>query len=182
MISKTTDLAITKRRDDIFLEPSHVKISALLYEITDRTKQLAEPRARLDSDKKFQSRATAASIPKASARIIELSKPRQPYQHPSKPIGYVSRGALHAVATQRIIELSRPKRKRRAKGKRTKKVYGSKSCYFAKHSKKKQAHEHRKYERRMKRKKLRRGGKQCPPRTSDSDRTIIVVDLKSKNK
>ncbi|XP_078040237.1 uncharacterized protein LOC144471750 [Augochlora pura] len=181
MVSKTRDSTIAKRRDDLFLEPSHVKISALLYEITERTKQLAEPRARLESDKRFQSRTTVASIPKASARIVELSKPRQPYQHPSKPIGYVSRGALHAVATQRIIELSRPKRKQKAKGKRTKKVYASKSSYFAKHAKKRQGREYRKYERRMKRRKLKRA-KQRPPRRSDSDRTIIVVDLKSKNK
>ncbi|XP_076297557.1 uncharacterized protein LOC143217308 [Lasioglossum baleicum] len=164
-----------------FRMSSSVKISALLYEISERTNELAQPRARLVDTRALQTRSTTAHIPKASPRIIELSKPRMPYQQPSKPIGYVSRGALHATATQRLIELSKPKKKRKVKVKRRKKLYGNKSCYYAKHAKKKQNHEYRKNERRVKRRKLGKG-KEYPPKTSDSDRTVIVVDLKSSNK
>ncbi|XP_076644960.1 uncharacterized protein LOC143354592 [Halictus rubicundus] len=181
MMPKTTDLKITKYQKDVFLESSHVKISALLYEISERTNQLAQPRARLPDAKTLQTRSTTVHIPKASPRIIELSKPRMPYQQPSKPIGYVSHGALHAIATQRLIELSKPKRKRKVKVKRRKKLYGNKSSYYTKHGKEKQNHEYRKNERRGKRAKLGKG-KRYPPKTSDSDRTVIVVDLKSKNK
>lgn len=74
-----------------------VKASALLYEITDRTNQLAQPRVRTIEEKLSQTRPNSTQIPKASSRIIELSRPRIPYQYPPKPIGYVAPGALTAV-------------------------------------------------------------------------------------
>ncbi|KZC10046.1 hypothetical protein WN55_01797 [Dufourea novaeangliae] len=99
MLPKTANARLTKIHDDTFLEPSHVKVSALLYEITERTNELAQPRARLVDPKTHQPPLTTSQIPKASQRIIELSKPRVMYQQPSKPIGYVSRSALHAVGS-----------------------------------------------------------------------------------
>ncbi|XP_076228858.1 uncharacterized protein LOC143175155 [Nomia melanderi] len=181
MQPKTANVKLIKDHKDIFVEPSHVKLSALLYEITERTNQLAQPRVRAVDEKKFQTRLTAVEIPKASQRVIKLSQPRLTYQQPSKPIGYVSPGALQAVASRRIIELSRPKKKRKVKVKRRKKLYGSKSRFYTKHAKKKQSHENGRNYRRTKRRKITRE-KRCLPKTSDSDRTIIVVDLKSKNK
>ena len=95
--SKIAKSKTTKAYNDIVLESSHVKASALLYEITDRTNQLAQPRVRTIEEKLSHTRPNSTQIPKASSRIIELSRPRIPYQYPPKPIGYVAPGALTAV-------------------------------------------------------------------------------------
>ncbi|XP_043522818.1 uncharacterized protein LOC122535393 isoform X1 [Frieseomelitta varia] len=163
--------------NDIFLEPSHVKASALLYEITDRTNQLAQPRIR-NTEEKLQTRPNPSQISKASPRIIELSKPRVPYQYPHKQIGYVAPSALMAVATQRIIELSKPKKRRKLKmpSKRKSKLHKEKSRSYVKRGKKKSDH---KCSSLLRDRKVRSKKKQL--RTSDSDRTIIVVGLKMKD-
>ncbi|XP_026669242.1 uncharacterized protein LOC108624862 [Ceratina calcarata] len=99
-----------------------VKASALLYEITERTNKLAQPRLRSDGLVEDKSKVYNTSlIPKASPRIIQLAKPRVFYHSPVKKLGYVSPGALTAIATQRIIELSKPKKKRRVKGSKKRK-------------------------------------------------------------
>ncbi|KAK1137161.1 hypothetical protein K0M31_001685 [Melipona bicolor] len=92
----SSKLKAIRAYNNIFLEPSHVKASALLYEITDHTNQLAQPRIR-NTEEKLQTRPNPLQIPKASPRIIELSKPRVPYQYPHKQIGYVAPSALMAV-------------------------------------------------------------------------------------
>lgn len=88
-----------------------VKTSALLYEITERVDQLAKPRIRTNSMDATENRADVNKIPMASPRILELSKPKAVYEPPSKPPGFVAPGALTALATERILELSRPKKK-----------------------------------------------------------------------
>ncbi|KOC62053.1 hypothetical protein WH47_01845 [Habropoda laboriosa] len=167
--------------NDIFLEPSHVKASALLYEITERTNQLAQPRVRSADEKLLQARTNALQILKASPRIIELSRPRVPYQYPSKPIGYVPRSALTAVATQRIIELSKPKKKRRLKvsNRRKSKSCKEKSWNYVKRVKKMSDHKYGPFlqnDGKMGKKK-----KEHPVKISNSDKTIIMVGLKLKN-
>ncbi|XP_006618626.1 uncharacterized protein LOC122715195 [Apis laboriosa] len=184
--SKITKLK-TKTYNEIILESSHVKASALLYEITERTNQLAQPRQRID-EKQFQVRSNLSQIPKASPRIIELSKPRIPYQYPSKPVGYVAPSALTAVATQRIIELSKPKRKRRLKitkinhNKRKSKLHKEKSRSYGKRGKKKD-YKNRDYKHngfnRYKNDRKQKVKKKV--KLSNSDRTIIMVGLNLKN-
>ncbi|XP_076666347.1 uncharacterized protein LOC143367956 [Andrena cerasifolii] len=183
-----------KGYEDEFLEPSHVKVSALLYEITERTNQLAQPRVRSGGRKLLQPRQIASQIPEASQRIIELSKPRTIHQRTTKDAGYVSPSALTAVATQRIIELSRPKKKRRLKlSKKRKfgylsvnsrvhsKLCGGKSWCRVCRARKKSDREYgafcqSKNCRRIKKKKIARR-KQDSARSSNSNRTIIMVDL-----
>ncbi|XP_012341641.1 uncharacterized protein LOC105735366, partial [Apis florea] len=166
-----------------------VKASALLYEITERTNQLAQPRQRID-EKQFQVRSNVSQIPKASPRIIELSKPRIPYQYPSKPVGYVAPSALTAVATQRIIELSKPKRKRKLKitkinhNKRKSKLYKEKSRSYGKRGKKKdyKNRDYKYYNNGFNRYKNDRKQKiKKKLKLSNSDRTIIMVGLNLKN-
>ncbi|XP_018393652.1 PREDICTED: uncharacterized protein LOC108772589 [Cyphomyrmex costatus] len=87
-----------------------VKISALLYEITERMKQLAQPRSRITKaelpEKVLKSKAPSMS------RIIELACPKVIHDSAPKPINSVSPSALKAIATQRIIELSQPRKDR----------------------------------------------------------------------
>ncbi|KOX74848.1 hypothetical protein WN51_14340 [Melipona quadrifasciata] len=173
----SSKLKAIRAYNNIFLEPSHVKASALLYEITDRTNQLAQPRIR-NTEEKLQMRPNPLQIPKASPRIIELSKPRVSYQYPHKQIGYVAPSALMAVATQRIIELSKPKKKRKLKmpNKRKSKLHKEKSRSYVKRGKKKSDH---KCSSLLRDRKVRSKKKQL--RTSNSDRTIIMIGLKIKD-
>ncbi|CAL7948765.1 unnamed protein product [Xylocopa violacea] len=171
-----------KAYKEIILECSHVKASALLYEITERVKQLAQPRIRID-EKKSPQRLNVSQIPKASPRVIELSKPRIPYQYPSKQVGYVAPGALTAVATQRIIELSKPKRKRRLRiqRKRKSKLRKDKLQDYVKRFKRKSYDRYCTLLKQKADRTMRNKRKQCPIKASDSDRSIIVIGLKSKN-
>ncbi|OAD54544.1 hypothetical protein WN48_06599 [Eufriesea mexicana] len=175
--------AKSKTTKGIVLEPSHVKASALLYEITERTNQLAQPRIRTADDKLYQVRPSVSQIPKASPRIIELSKPRIPYQSPPKPIGYVAPGALTAVATQRIIELSKPKRRRRTKiaNQRKLKLRKEKSRNYVKRGKRKSERKYSAFLRHKNDRKMKNKKKQSSLKTSNSNRTIIMVGLKLKN-
>ncbi|XP_071876846.1 uncharacterized protein [Bombus fervidus] len=179
--SKIAKSKTTKAYNDIVLESSHVKVSALLYEITDRTNQLAQPRVRTIEEKLSQTRPNSTQILKASSRIIELSKPRIPYQYPPKPIGYVAPGALTAVATRRIIELSKPKRKRRSKvsSKRKSKLHNEKSRSYVRRGKKKLDHKYTALLRHKNDRKTRSKKRQL--KTSNSNRTIIMVGLKLKD-
>nr|XP_012231428.1 PREDICTED: uncharacterized protein LOC105677403 [Linepithema humile] len=88
-----------------------VKISALLYEITDRTNRLAQPRSRVAEIKASQ-KPLKSRIPKSTLRICELACPKVIRDSPPKPVNFVSPNALKAIATQRIIELSRPRKDR----------------------------------------------------------------------
>ncbi|KAL2720581.1 uncharacterized protein V1478_010157 [Vespula squamosa] len=87
-----------------------VKTSALLYEITERINRLAQPRVRSNVYDSTENRANVNKIPKATPRILELSKPKTIYEPPSKLFRYVAPAALLAIPTDRIIELSRPKK------------------------------------------------------------------------
>ncbi|XP_076234067.1 uncharacterized protein LOC143178997 [Calliopsis andreniformis] len=182
--SKVTNSKVNKNYRNIILESSNVRASALLYEITERTNQLAQPRLR-EAEMKWQPRSIASQIPKATPRIIELSRPRMIYQQPSKPIGYVSRSALTAVATQRIIELSRPKKKRRVKMSKRRRTDKGKSRCHMRQTKKGSNLDHDSFlqgksDRRIKRKRITKR-KQYSPRSSNSNRTIIMVDLSPRN-
>ncbi|XP_067204988.1 uncharacterized protein [Linepithema humile] len=90
---------------------TQVKISALLYEITDRTNRLAQPRSRVAEIKASQ-KPLKSRIPKSTLRICELACPKVIRDSPPKPVNFVSPNALKAIATQRIIELSRPRKDR----------------------------------------------------------------------
>ncbi|XP_033229186.1 uncharacterized protein LOC117180792 isoform X2 [Belonocnema kinseyi] len=115
-ISKALISAVSrnKKKKTFSKYPTMVKTSALLYEITDRTNRLAQPRLRLYSDEKNPQRTEVKSnhIPEATPRVIELSRPRIIFKLISQPKCNVSPRALTAVATQRIIELSKPKKTR----------------------------------------------------------------------
>ncbi|XP_043685122.1 uncharacterized protein LOC122637188 [Vespula pensylvanica] len=99
-----------------------VKTSALLYEITDRINQLAQPRIRSNVYDLTENRASVNKIPKATPRILELSKPKTIYKPPSKLFHYVAPAALSAIPTDRIIELSRPKKNQKKTFMRKKKL------------------------------------------------------------
>lgn len=73
----------------------------MLYEITDRTNRLAQPRLRLNSDEKNLQRTEIKSnhIPEATPRVIELSRPRIIFKPISKPNCNVSPQALTAVGS-----------------------------------------------------------------------------------
>ncbi|XP_072745225.1 uncharacterized protein [Anoplolepis gracilipes] len=91
-----------------------VKISALLYEITERTNQLAQPRPRV-TETKISQKSLKYGISKPTSRILELACPKVVHDLSKKPINFVSSSALKAIATQRIIELSQPRKDRHFK-------------------------------------------------------------------
>ncbi|XP_012286925.1 uncharacterized protein LOC105703252 [Orussus abietinus] len=99
-VSRATTLATPKCRDDFCLksEPTTVKRSALLYEITERTNQLAKPKLH-PNDFRDADKLQIAKIRtyKANDRIIDLAKPKALYAVPTKPIGQVAPSALRAV-------------------------------------------------------------------------------------
>ncbi|XP_051164826.1 uncharacterized protein LOC127283779 [Leptopilina boulardi] len=107
-----------------------VKTAALLYEITERINQLAEPKNRLNNcDKKNSHQKNKFNrILEISSRLIELSKPRVPFKENLKPSFNVSPKALNAIATPRILELSKPRIKINSKFHRKKKFYSYATC------------------------------------------------------
>lgn len=71
-------------------------MSALLYEITERTNQLAQPRSRV-IEAEVSQKVTKSKGPKSMSRIIELACPKVIYDSTPKPISFVSPSALKAI-------------------------------------------------------------------------------------
>lgn len=122
-ISKALISAVKKQRKEINKNPVNnifrVKSSALLYKITERTNKLAQPRIIHENREKKSLETDFNKINNhilvASNRLIELSKPRVPFQPNLKPSFNVSPNALKAIATPRILELSKPRIKKKLK-------------------------------------------------------------------
>lgn len=71
-------------------------MSALLYKITERMNQLAQPRSRVTKPEVSQ-KDLKSEVPKSMPRIIELACPRVIHDSAPKPISFVSPSALKAV-------------------------------------------------------------------------------------
>lgn len=69
-------------------------MSALLYKITERTNQLAQPRSRVTKDPQ---RDPKNKVQKSMSRIIELACPKVIHDSAPRPIGSVSPSALKAI-------------------------------------------------------------------------------------
>lgn len=77
-----------------------MKISALLYEITDRTNRLAQPQSRavnIKASQEYSSISLKNRIPKLTSRICELACPKMIRDSPPKPVNFVSPNALKAI-------------------------------------------------------------------------------------
>ncbi|KAL6449006.1 hypothetical protein ACFW04_000610 [Cataglyphis niger] len=153
---------------------SNVKISALLYEITERTTQLAQPRSRVIETQSFQ-KPLKCGISKPTSRILELACPKVIHDSSTKSINFVSPSALKAIATQRIIELSQPRKN------------CNKDRHFKSLTRKKRIHRSNRNVRRMQ-KRLERGNKSELWKTrkqelsyylnnTNSDRSIVIINL-----
>lgn len=196
--SVSKNARIIENEDD---DPCKVKTSALLYEITERVNQLAQPRIRMSPSYTTDNRANVNKIPKASPRILELSKPKAIYEPPSKLPGFVAPTALRALATERILELSRPKRKPKKMSSRKRKLiyapcsprilYLARSKNFSKRGTDDKGISKYRRSERSKLKELdyniskQRLSKNVPKerkrprrvRSSNSDRTVITINL-----
>ncbi|XP_046834350.1 uncharacterized protein LOC124431033 [Vespa crabro] len=94
MISTKSLRNVSNNKDNSF----KVKTSALLYEITERINRLAQPRIRTNVLDPTENRTNLnKKIPKATPRILELSKPKTIYVPPSKLLHYVAPAALLAT-------------------------------------------------------------------------------------
>lgn len=70
-------------------------MSALLYEITERTNQLAQPRSRV-TKAQISQKHLKSKVPESMSRIIELACPKV-YASAPKPVSFVSPRALKAI-------------------------------------------------------------------------------------
>ncbi|XP_070160568.1 uncharacterized protein [Polyergus mexicanus] len=79
-----------------------IKISALLYEITERTTRLAQFRSCVTETEASQ-KPLKCGISKPTSRILELACSKVIHDSPTKPINFVSPSALKAIDVRNLV-------------------------------------------------------------------------------